>query len=283
MSSSGVLEQLDCSDLRQLKLILQNNLLNYEIACRTVQNYIVWLDKEPDLSEEVNIFSLNKNWESDGTFIILDSIHLYIHAYSFYDNFDSLKQSLLLLDWSHSYTVCMLSTKFKEIILDTFHDLGIQIALFTDDFIYHLPKEVAMKIQIDVPTGFRLAALESHHAAQIDRNWEHRTTGTEAFIRRLIAYNATIGLLIESTDQLIGWCLQSCCGEMALLHVDPEFRRQGFGSLLIKACARRLATEGQPVYANITSSNEPSQKLFLSVGFLPRERVHWVVNEAKKS
>ncbi|XP_058820208.1 uncharacterized protein LOC131682610 [Topomyia yanbarensis] len=280
--SCDKLVNLSILDLEELESVLRRQWDRNEIGCRTVQNYLNWLRVDSDI-EDLKIFSLNGNWRNDGTFIIIDCIYIYI--YNFKERNDSMERALRLLDWKRSYSICMFPERFKLSITNIFRELKLETSLFTEDIIYYLPSDAADRLNIDLPEGYRLAPLERKHAKQINANWEFKAEAeTERFIVRLIdsGCNVTIGLFIESSDELIGWCLQSPSGEISLLSVDHRYRRKGFGALLVTAFVKRIAANGLGSYASVVLSNEPSRKLFKRLGFYEKEKVHWIVNKPKQ-
>ncbi|XP_058447483.1 uncharacterized protein LOC131427917 [Malaya genurostris] len=281
--SCDKLVNLSIFDLEELESVLRRYGDRFEIWYRTVQNYLNWLRVDPDIVD-LQIISLNGNWRNDGTFVIIDCSYIYLH--NFKENNDSLERILHLLSWKRSYFICMFPERLKQPILNTFRELQIEIALFTDDVIYYLPANAAECLELDIPEGYRLGSLERKHVKQINAEWEFSSgTESERFIDRLIMSecNVTIGLFNESNHQLVGWCLQSPSGELSLLSVDRQHRRKGFGSLLVTAFAKQIAAAGLGSYACVLLSNHPSRKVFSSLGFYEKENVHWILSKPKQN
>lgn len=60
------------------------------------------------------------------------------------------------------------------------------------------------------------------------------------------------------------------------LQTHDNYRKHGFGSLVTKALAKKVAEMGHDSYAGIGDDNIPSQKLFEKIGFRATGRLYWV-------
>ena len=69
MSDCDQLVKIPASNWLELRDLYQ---LDHHVAYHTVNNYVHWYRKDKDL-QDLEIFSLNGNWKSDGTFSIVVS------------------------------------------------------------------------------------------------------------------------------------------------------------------------------------------------------------------
>jgi len=60
------------------------------------------------------------------------------------------------------------------------------------------------------------------------------------------------------------------------LQVDNNYKRRGFGSLIVKALSRSIAALGHDVIAEIHYENMPSSEMFNKLGFEVIDQCHWV-------
>ncbi|BBH19553.1 acetyltransferase [Paenibacillus baekrokdamisoli] len=61
--------------------------------------------------------------------------------------------------------------------------------------------------------------------------------------------------------------------EIAKLMVDPDYRRKGISRLLMQAAERRAAAEERSLLVLDTRSGDPSNHLYLSLGFVEAGRI----------
>ncbi|XP_053675933.1 uncharacterized protein LOC128726166 [Anopheles nili] len=246
----------------------------HEIAYNTVQNYINWSKYDRKIKDLV-LYSLNGNWREDGTYIIIDRIDLYMHTLD--ESSDSLRRALELVDWDYYYVAVM--CEHEKLLFATFKKLNVRVFIARPNTIYFLAKEDALRLDVAIPQGLKVDSLQPHHAKIINDLWPHREVGSEFALERLIRWNASLGLFDERGN-LLGWCLLTQMGVMGSLGVIE--RRKGYGKIVVKAFAKKLAAMGINLYASILVENEPSRALFESVGFKAIKDVNWVRNCERK-
>jgi len=59
--------------------------------------------------------------------------------------------------------------------------------------------------------------------------------------------------------------------------VVPAMRNRGFGTAIMRALMDEAARDGLPVRLKVASSNDPSMRLYLRLGFVPIEEVPFYV------
>lgn len=60
------------------------------------------------------------------------------------------------------------------------------------------------------------------------------------------------------------------------LQTHDSYRQHGFGSLVTKALAKKVAEMGHDSYAGIADENISSRRLFEKVGFRATGRLYWL-------
>jgi ribosomal protein S18 acetylase RimI-like enzyme len=83
------------------------------------------------------------------------------------------------------------------------------------------------------------------------------------------------GYCVNVEDNPVGWMMTHDDGSVGMLHVLDDFRGRGYARMLAKAMSQRVVQKGREAYAHIEPSNEPSLKLFLSLGFEIRGKITW--------
>jgi len=80
---------------------------------------------------------------------------------------------------------------------------------------------------------------------------------------------------IKKEGQLAGFMGMHAEGAMGMLEILPQFRRQGFASLLEKKYCRYLLNQGRIPYCDIIMDNTPSLALHKKLGFEFEEHSVW--------
>ncbi|XP_055375840.1 uncharacterized protein LOC129608382 [Condylostylus longicornis] len=133
------------------------------------------------------------------------------------------------------------------------------------------------------PPGTVLRQLRQEDAKTINEIWPHRHPGSINFIKRLIYYNLSMGVYKEDTGELIGWCLRLLIGSLGILHIKEGYKRQGFGSLLVRKMSKSLADMNEDTTAPVVIKNTPSRNMFKKLGFEEVGKNYWVDTTASDS
>ncbi|XP_053673040.1 uncharacterized protein LOC128723336 [Anopheles nili] len=256
----------------QLRDLYKEDWPRHEIAYNNVHNYIRWIEREPQISATLIVCSLNDSWRENGTYIIID--HTDVFMYTLDPTGETLRRMLLLLDWHHSYLMNM--CLYRAIVLEVYRLHRLDIAFDSADVIYYLPQQVALHFRFDLPVGLSLKHIPPQYASFIYNQWLNKSVGTEYFIERMLRWNVSMGLFCEGVREPLAWCIRTQNGALGLLGVVAP--RKGYGSLVIKAFARRLAEQGCSTYASVRCSNVASRKLFEKLGFRETGEVTWMKN-----
>lgn len=191
----------------------------------------------------------------------------YMFMYTLEESKDTIRRALLLIDWDYSYKISHVPETLRSILYHIFQTLSVELQIpGRPTNLYKLPKEKSLTLECSAPPGLMLKKLELHHATHINEVWPHRCEGSEYTLKRLIAWNPSIGLFNE-TGRLLAWSLCWTTGTLAALQVDANYLRKGYGSLVVKAIAKDMATMGMNCQAIVHCANEVSNAMFTKLGF----------------
>lgn len=96
------------------------------------------------------------------------------------------------------------------------------------------------------------------------------------FIEYMIEHNTNVGLYNE-LDKLVAWCLRLDFGSLLALQVDENHLRKGYGEIVTKAIAKKIAHENDvDITSNIIHENINSLNLFTKLGFKEIDRNFWM-------
>lgn len=189
-----------------------------------------------------------------------------MYAYTVEDSNDSLKRALFLIDWDYSYKMCCIPMRQRSAFEETFENLSIDLLWDHPCVIYGLPREECLKLSSSIPSGLHTKKLSIHHATFANRVWPHRCEGSEYFLKRLTAWNPSVGLFNE-IGELLAWCFCWPNGAIGPLEVVKEHQRKGYGSLMVRAIAREVANVGLNCYGTAIMGNLESRAMFEKLGF----------------
>lgn len=81
------------------------------------------------------------------------------------------------------------------------------------------------------------------------------------------------GVVAQIQEQVVGYAgaIYSCdTADVALVAVDPNYRKQGIGESIVNALIAQLIKIGiKSVFLEVRASNEPAKALYAKCGFVP--------------
>ncbi|XP_031627117.1 uncharacterized protein LOC116343273 [Contarinia nasturtii] len=267
------LVQIQRKDLRKLQnLYTPDGTKNY-IAYMTISNYIRWLEQNPKLND-VKFYSLNGNF-SDGTFLVTDGYAASVDTFN--ESYDRLYRLLKLVDYSKNYFFMSIRTEIKPIFKRALEEVNIEITLDEPALLYYLPKNNALKFNIQVPEGIELRQIrDSRDMEKVIAAYPHPRQNLQSYVEKLGKYNPQIGAFKKDDGTMVAWEFIYPSGLLGVLQTDPLYYGKGYAALITKYLSKQLAEMGFDVYTLIDEVNTPSRKLFGKLGFKSIGEIHWI-------
>lgn len=138
-----------------------------------------------------------------------------------------------------------------------------------------------------IPEGFELRPIEASNIPLINSVWPHgnknNPESTEKLFRDNLAFDfRNIGLFKKDDNSLVAWIFYGVLGTLQALQVLDNYKRRGFGKLVVKALIKQLATKDNIVPTLfILDKNKASISLFESLDFKFCAKAYSVaINEA---
>ncbi|XP_065356120.1 uncharacterized protein LOC135950512 [Calliphora vicina] len=236
-----------------------------------LQTLINWKNKEPEL--QLSIYSLNGDWEADGTFVAKFLYQVFFNTCG--DNPERLLKALNCLDAAKSYTLAGYQDFVVPAVEQHFMDSGLdkEVCKPICTVWYHITREQAKQFTIHAPSNVQLKPLEECHAEHINSFWPFRAPGSIDFVKSLIRQNDSVGLF--DNNNLVAWCLIHLLGSLGLLQVMDTHKRKGFGNLIVRYMSKLLAENEIEVTAPVVIDNVASRAMFEKLGFKVIEKVYW--------
>ncbi|XP_050082233.1 uncharacterized protein LOC126569295 [Anopheles aquasalis] len=277
--TTDTLVPIPIEDLEELRDLYQHNWPHNEPTYNLIQNYIDWHRIDRKL-KDFAIYSLNGTWRQNGTFVLEDRYLLFF--YSLDDTNDTVRRALDLVDWDYSWQVSAYHDTHRAAMLEIIQKHNLQLIFDLPTETRYLRKEAALQFTIDVPAGTSLRPLSGEDAVKANALWPHRAKGSEFLLKRLALWNASVGLFDESTNEMLAWCFRLTPGPNGALEVPVEHRRKGYGTLVTKALAVKLAEMGCISYGFILKRNTASIDMFRKLGFENVGSMYWTRNVDRK-
>ena len=178
-----------------------------------------------------------------------------------------LKKSLKLLNCDQDLNFVCIKKCFRDFFLKFFEEENFEKHDWDDELIYLvIDKNELKSIEIVVPDGLEMKSLSLSDIDKIYSLWPHAHKVPRKLVEKFIKYNPTIALFDEKS-QLIAWMFYNdqACGNG--LHVDPKYLGRGYGKLVGRALARKVAEElDYDFVIGVLPSNEKSLNLFSKNG-----------------
>ncbi|XP_015033884.2 uncharacterized protein LOC6642057 [Drosophila willistoni] len=268
-----LLQSLDFVDLEELRKLYSQDWPKYCTEVFSLNFFIDLLKKYPN-TRNVKAYTIKD--QELGLFLIVDRYQLFVGCLEGEKAQLILEQALRQLDWSRGLQCSSLRSRYLNAAAQVVQEKQLPIDFKHTSNLYHLKHEDALYLTVDPPIGFYLKALDIQNAQLIDEMWQWSHPGSLYYIQRQISMCPSVGLYHEETHELVAWCIRSQDGFLAALHVKEAYQRRGFGVLVARELARRIAQLGQDVTAEVYAYNKASVSLFNKLGFRVIDQCHWL-------
>ncbi|XP_058060972.1 uncharacterized protein LOC131211496 [Anopheles bellator] len=286
MDDADQLVEISSTHWMELKDLFKNNWPKHEFAYYLLCNYVRWTSSDPRLKQDIKVYSLNGCWRTDETFALKDRFEIYFYTTAEGAESQHLVRLLSLMDWNAWQEISMdYLERFHAVVEKLIKNRGLSIASSYLANYYYLTKNQALEMNLPAPPeGFTFESLHEKHLSYIYSQWPLKNNisyeSGYRLLKRLIQYNESVGLF-DRSGLLVSWCLSDQTGAHSDLQTTEEYKRRGYGRMVVVELAKRLARRGSDSKAYVLSSNEKSIKLFEGVRFRKIENLRWVVVNPK--
>lgn len=116
--------------------------------------------------------------------------------------------------------------------------------------------------------GLRFLSLSTAHAHLVNSTWKYGgDANSYNSVVNYITHNPSLCIIKEDGCEPVCWLLLYHHFALGILYTLPQHRRKGYAKLLVSVMSQNLLERGYPVYGFVEEENEPSYKLFTSLGF----------------
>ncbi|XP_050981134.1 glycine N-acyltransferase-like protein 3 [Labeo rohita] len=181
------------------------------------------------------------------------------------------------IDWSTNFLIGGCDVRHIPMLKEIAASRGVSMKEFS---LVHLmtltdPSHLPELVTSDLES--RVSVLNESHVDVINKTWKFG--GDEKSYRNILHLirHFPSCCITDENNQPVSWVLSYDYYAMGMLYTQPEHRGKGYAKTLITTMAKRLHSQGYPVYCFIEECNELSYKLFKNMGFTedPSYRATW--------
>ena len=170
------------------------------------------------------------------------------------------------MDFKKGYQVNAYLKRHREPILRVLDIKKAHVEYEIGRYLYYFPKNKAEKLELNLPSGFSLKSLTSRNIDHINTTWPKNNEMSAESMKRLASLNVNVGLF-NRNDDLVAWILRLQTGPLGAIQVHPNYLHKGYGSLIVKAMIKKLASKDIDPFALVACDNTATQERFKKLGF----------------
>ncbi|XP_051946634.1 glycine N-acyltransferase-like protein 3 [Xyrauchen texanus] len=181
------------------------------------------------------------------------------------------------IDWRTYFLIGGCDVSHSPMLKEIAASRGVTMKGFTLVHLMTLSEPNQLPELMNSELESRVSVLNASHADVVNKTWKFG--GDEK------GYNSILNLIshfptccfTDENNQPVSWVLLYDYCAIGMLYTQPEHRGKGYAKVLVTTMAKRLHSQGYPVYCFIEECNQLSYKLFTSLGFTedPSYRAAW--------
>jgi len=209
------------------------------VTCSAFKNVMIQTEKYPEYRDNIQLYTLNEEWQKDGLFLIKNGRSYYFDSVE-PQPFDRLKKLLLKIDYSEDVVFRAVRDLFKPMINDVLWLKNLEITDQTGTTVYMLPRDVILKlIQPPIPEGWYFRDLTLDDVNEINEKLLREGGDNIGYIENTIKYKLSLGLFDE-TGKLQAWLYGCDIGTHGTLGVTDGHQQKGAASAISVKFAQTL-------------------------------------------
>ncbi|XP_067277496.1 glycine N-acyltransferase-like protein 3 [Pseudorasbora parva] len=171
------------------------------------------------------------------------------------------------IDWSTYFLLGGCDLRHSPMLKEIAASRGVNMKGFTLVHLMMLSEPCHLPELISSDLETRVTDLNESHADIVNKTWKFG--GDDKGYRNilnLISHFPTC-CITDENNQPVSWVLLYDYCAIGMLYTLPEHRGKGYAKALVTTMAKKLHSQGYPIYCFIEESNQLSYKLFNSLGF----------------
>jgi len=200
------------------------------------KNYDIQTEKFPEINNNLELLTLNDDWQKDGLFLMKNGRSYYFDSLE-PEPFHRVKKLLLNIDYSKEVVFRAVRDQFKPIMNDVLWLKNLEITDQTGTTTNIIKREDIFKLPIHpLPEGWLMRSLSLDDVPQINENLLREGGDNIGYVENSIKYKLTLGVFDEN-GKLQAWIFGVDLGVEGSLGTTDHHKRKGAAS----ACAVKFA------------------------------------------
>ncbi|KAM6922480.1 glycine N-acyltransferase-like protein 3 [Lycodopsis pacificus] len=182
------------------------------------------------------------------------------------------------IDWSTCFLIGGCDVSHETMLKEVSADREVNNKVDTSAHLLYLPDSSHLPTPAaDSELESRISSLNLSHIDLVNKTWKFGGNKQGYMTIKNLISNFPSCCITDDQGQPVSWILVYDYCALGLLYTLPEHRGRGYAKVVVSTMARRLHTEGYPVYGFIEEDNMVSYKIFKSLGFIedPSYRAAW--------
>nr|ACQ58257.1 Glycine N-acyltransferase [Anoplopoma fimbria] len=172
------------------------------------------------------------------------------------------------IDWSTYFIIGGFDISHASMLKEVSSDREVNNRWYTSVHLLYLPDSSCLTSPAaDSELESRISSLNLSHVDLVNKTWKFGGNKQGYMNIKNLISNFPSCCITDGQGQPVSWILVYDYCAMGLLYTLPEHRGRGYAKVLVSTMARRLHTEGYPVYCYVEEDNMVSYKLFKNLGF----------------
>lgn len=117
----------------------------HAVTYSAFKNYMIQSEKFPEFNDNLQLLTLNDNWQNDGLFLMKNGRTYYFDSLE-PQPFDRVKKLLLNIDYSHGVVFRAVRDLFKPMVNEVLWLKNLEITDQTGTTVYFLPRDLVLKL-----------------------------------------------------------------------------------------------------------------------------------------
>ncbi|KAG8305212.1 uncharacterized protein LOC124369949 [Homalodisca vitripennis] len=201
--------------------------------------------------------------------IISSKTYSRMNVYTASSDLTEMKKALMethIIPWGQeNFLFEIIDSRFLSVMQEVFATKHGKFEVSSNNMFFY-PSDKELHIQ-PLPEDVYIEKLDESYAAEMDKNWPHRTPGSELVHQHNLRYNFGLGIFRRSDKKLLSSSLSNHTGGVFVLYTDQECRGKGYAAIVVQHMVQECRRRGRIPFCTVIIGNKPSERLFTKLGF----------------
>ncbi|KAF0770635.1 N-acetyltransferase domain-containing protein [Aphis craccivora] len=177
------------------------------------------------------------------------------------------------INWQKKLLFQAIPIRMNAILETTVTEKGLKSKLYFNTVLKWMPANVAARLDYETPEDVFIDKLSLDHIDFIYSQWTHSDIYPKSDLWDIVRLNISLGIFSRHNGELLAWAMCGNYGGLSTLVVQKDYRRRGFGKLIVLAVTKEMGENGVSPHALISEKNNVSLSLFKNVGYTKQSTI----------